>query len=262
VTNTVEQIVLGQRVRSAKVDGAHVIEASYEPGTRLRPHAHGRANITLLLRGQIEETVGRDTAHARTLSVVLKPAGTVHENRFGPDGAHTLVIELDDQEAHFHNAASARWRWFDGGEVAAAAMRLFLAFRAGAVELETLDVLAAIEATFDHRARTPRPSWLDRARQLLQDAPDQRVSASRLAREFDLHPVYLARAFRAAFGCSMSRYREYLRVRRAAHEIASSAAPLSRVAIDNGFADQPHLSRVFKRHASVAPGRFRRLVRA
>jgi AraC family transcriptional regulator len=71
--------------------------------------------------------------------------------------------------------------------------------------------------------------------------------------------VYLARAFRRAYGCSITEYVQRHRIRRAAALIADRRLPLTQAAYAAGFADQSHLCRSFRRHAGVTPSAFRAL---
>lgn len=255
---TFQTIVLGRRVRAVERGGNRFIEATYGPGTRFTPHAHERANITLILRGHLEETVARDIVHSSSYSLVIKPAGTVHANRFGPQGAHTFLIEPSSR----WDGQMRQWRWFHGGPVAAAGIRLFRACRDNAPNVDDLliDLLEVSDAPSGRRGHVS--IWLDRVRNRIHDEFPARVPVETLAGELGVHPVYLARAFRARFGCSITEYAQRLRVHAAADHIASSAAPLAQVALHVGCADQPHLCRVFKRDTGVSPAQYRRLAAA
>jgi AraC family transcriptional regulator len=256
---TYDEILLGRQRRVVdRVGGIRLIEAAYAPGTRFAPHAHDRGNISLILRGQIEETVGADEVCATTCGVVVKPAGTVHSNRFGPDGARTLVIETP----HSLND----WRWFHAGPVSASALRVYRAFGEdddpGDVDGRLTELIAIIEDQVRSRlAAATTPPWVTRVRDAIHDSFPHAVSVSDLANTFDVHPVYLTRAFRARFGCAVTEYVQRLRVRVAAHRLACSTEPLCDVAGATGFADQAHLTRVFKRDTGVTPGQFRRMAR-
>jgi AraC family transcriptional regulator len=79
-----------------------------------------------------------------------------------------------------------------------------------------------------------------------------------LALEAGVHPVHLARVFRARHGISPG---EYLRRRRldwAAHRLAESAVPIADIALEAGFADQSHLTRSFHRWMGLTPLQYRR----
>ena len=48
-------------------------------------------------------------------------------------------------------------------------------------------------------------------------------------------------------------------VQRAAGRVASTSHPLSAISCDLGFADQPHMCRLFRRHTGLAPSEYRAL---
>jgi AraC family transcriptional regulator len=258
---TYETITLGRLLRAcACAGGVRLIESAYAPLTRFAPHAHDRGNVSLLVCGQLEESVGREALCATTCGVVVKPAGTVHGNRFGPQGARTLLVELPAGDVE--TKSLSRWRWFHGGPVTAAALHLYRAFRdEPASDLRDLvnELIATIEDDAGRVALRPPPPWVERVRDALHDTFPQQVCVAALARSMGVHPVYLARAFRARYGCAVTEYVQRLRVRDAAHRIACSTEPLCRVAGMSGFADQAHLTRVFKRDTGLTPAEFRRL---
>ena len=256
---TYGDILLGQSRRVVDcAGGVRLIEAAYAPGMRFAPHAHDRGNVSLILRGQIEETVGQDAVCATTCGVVVKPAGTVHSNRFGPDGARTLVIDTPD--------SLKDWRWFHAGPVSASALRVYRAFGEDDDSGDVGGLLTELIATIEEQVRTrfasaTAPPWVTRVRDAIHDSFPRAVSVSQLAGMIGVHPIYLTRAFRARFGCAITEYVQRLRVRAAAHRLACSSEPLCDVAGATGFSDQAHFTRVFKRDTGVTPGQFRRLAR-
>jgi AraC family transcriptional regulator len=75
----------------------------------------------------------------------------------------------------------------------------------------------------------------------------------------DVHPTHLARTFKSLVGCSMGEYVRRLRIEEAARRLASGAGPLVEIALDAGFADQAHFSRVFKQVTGHSPGAYRKM---
>jgi AraC family transcriptional regulator len=221
----------------------------------------------MVLSGTLRERVGRREVTARPLSIVLKPLDTEHSDTFGTTPVHLIRITLSDADSASICdllPARGRWRWTAGG----AATRTFLSLvgecgvssdpTGSVVERLVWDTFAALTAPHDDRDAAP-PGWLIRAREELDDsAVPPRLSE--LAGRAGIHPVYLARQFRRFFGRSVSGYIHSLRVRRAAELIACDRVSLSRAAAEAGFADQPHLCRIFLREAGVTPAHFRRAV--
>jgi AraC-like DNA-binding protein len=71
-------------------------------------------------------------------------------------------------------------------------------------------------------------------------------------------PSYLHRAFRRSLGESPRTFVMRRRIAKAQQLMRDSALPLCQIAIDCGFADQSHFSRVFSRLVGQNPGAWRR----
>jgi AraC family transcriptional regulator len=80
-----------------------------------------------------------------------------------------------------------------------------------------------------------------------------------LAEVAGVDPAHLARAFRAHFGMTAGGFLREIRVRRATEALARSSAGLSQIALDSGFADQSHFTRVFTANYGLTPRRWRAL---
>ncbi|MGY1770820.1 AraC family transcriptional regulator [Blastococcus sp. SYSU D00813] len=92
-----------------------------------------------------------------------------------------------------------------------------------------------------------------RVRDLIGADPTVRHPVTEYERVSGLDRWTVARQFRAAFGTSPSRYRTMRQVDRA-RALMSAGRPLSEVAATVGFADQSHLTRMFKRTLGLTPG--------
>jgi AraC family transcriptional regulator len=103
------------------------------------------------------------------------------------------------------------------------------------------------------------PEWLCRVRERIRDERGRGARVAELARDAGVHPVYLTRRFRHAFGSSVVACIQAERLRVAADALARTGEPLSRVAYDAGFADQSHLTRTFSRTVGLTPRVYRGL---
>ena len=120
----------------------------------------------------------------------------------------------------------------------------------------------AYEGRADSRATAPRPA---RARELahrvqlvLADRFAEPTTLPQLAREVASSPFHLCRAFRAATGVTLARYRNELRLRRALEATAEPRADLTAVALDSGFSSHSHFTAAFKATFGETPSSFRR----
>jgi len=102
-----------------------------------------------------------------------------------------------------------------------------------------------------------KPPWLARVLEWTRSEHPRKLSVSDMARQVRLHPVYLSRAFRDHVGRTVSRCLLEARLRHAMTRLADPEVSLAEVALDSGFSDQSHFTRVFKRETGMTPGVYR-----
>ncbi|WP_049976240.1 helix-turn-helix transcriptional regulator [Azospirillum sp. B506] len=94
------------------------------------------------------------------------------------------------------------------------------------------------------------------ARRVVAYIDDHLASSIRnrdLAAAAKLSCGYFCQAFKDSFGCPPHAYIVRRRVERAKELLESTTTPLSQIALDCGFSDQSHFSRIFRRVAGEAP---------
>jgi transcriptional regulator GlxA family with amidase domain len=110
---------------------------------------------------------------------------------------------------------------------------------------------------FAFAARDPAPpAWLTRVQRRLAD--DEPVSTRQIASDLKLHPVWLARAYRAAVGEGLQQTIRRRRVERAVSLLAESDTSPAQVAVAAGFCDQSHMIRCFGAVLGRTPREIRR----
>ncbi|WP_369185803.1 helix-turn-helix transcriptional regulator [Streptomyces sp. Y1] len=92
----------------------------------------------------------------------------------------------------------------------------------------------------------------------LTDGPPT-LGLEELSREAGCSPFHLSRVFRSVTGHTLTGYRNQLRVRAVTEELAAGQ-PLRELAAKYGFADQAHMTRVFRRSVGELPGAVRALL--
>jgi AraC family transcriptional regulator len=89
-----------------------------------------------------------------------------------------------------------------------------------------------------------------------------KIGVIELAALAQLSIGHFFRAFKVSFGASPLAYVMRQRMLRAQEIMASSEAPLSRIALDCGMCDQAHFSHTFRRIIGVSPNVWRRQISA
>jgi AraC family transcriptional regulator len=98
----------------------------------------------------------------------------------------------------------------------------------------------------------------DRAvRDYIRDHLRENITLNDLAAEAGMSRFYFARRFRAATGTTAHEYLVQQRINRAMTMLARTSTPLPEIARECGFADQPHLTREFKKRVGLTPGVYR-----
>jgi len=96
-----------------------------------------------------------------------------------------------------------------------------------------------------------------RAREIMREECGADLSLGRLARESGLSPWHLVRVFEGEVGVTPHVYLTQVRVDRARQMLARPGR-IADIAHECGFADQAHLTRLFKRQTGMTPGSFRK----
>lgn len=96
----------------------------------------------------------------------------------------------------------------------------------------------------------------------MEAAFPEAVPPGELARLAGLSTSHFQRSFKTATGQTLGQWLLQRRVGRARELMLQPGAALAQVALDTGFSDQPHFTRVFSRLAGESPGAWRRSVMA
>ncbi|MFY8105456.1 MAG: helix-turn-helix transcriptional regulator, partial [Elstera sp.] len=89
-----------------------------------------------------------------------------------------------------------------------------------------------------------------------------RIRVCDLAKLCRLSTNYFCQAFRNTFGRSPHAYLIWRRLERVQQILRTTDRSLSDVALECGFSDQPHLTRLFRQNFGVTPGEWRRRLHA
>jgi AraC family transcriptional regulator len=240
----------------------------YPGGLQQPPHAHG-LQISLVLHGSLQESVGGAVATARALSIGVKDAGVVHADRFGPERVAIAQLSLPTgnlAELIDSDDRASDWRWIHASAVARPFLRIVTRAANGTDtfaidDTDVVDLVASLTARRAEAVNGAPPRWLADAVDELRATWRAGIRVSDVATRVGVHPVYLARCFRRWYGHGVSDELRSLRQRAAAEAIANGRQTLSAIAHASGYADESHLSREFRAMAGSAPGHFRRALR-
>jgi transcriptional regulator GlxA family with amidase domain len=132
---------------------------------------------------------------------------------------------------------------------------LFLDHVALALSVHIASVYGGMESK--HYRGGLAPAQQRRVEELIAANLREDVSLSRLADECGLSVRHFSRAFKQSTGMTPHQRLLHHRVARAKSLLSSEKLSMTEVALSCGFADQSHLTRVFKKIVGCTPGEWR-----
>ena len=263
-TGTCEPASLGSAtVAGVETSSFRVSRVEFANGSRAL-HYHERACLSVMLSGSFTEHIGGRVIECADAGVLLKPAGEPHRDEFA--GSVQVIVEPDERAATNLGERASLFRDISytqsltASTIAGRISRELAscdAFTQLAVEGLTLELLASVlRAGEGPVLRTRPPAWLERVRERIAMG-DILPDVASLAVEAEVHPAYLARTFRRAYGLSIGQFARRVRLEWVARQLAETGLPLSAIAFQAGFADQSHLTRAFRAQWGVTPRQYR-----
>jgi len=260
--------IQGKVSRAEQLGDLTLTDTFYSPRLRLYPHAHQCACFGFVLAGGFSEQfpIGKLSCSGR--AVFFRPPELVHENRVSPAGARCFYLEVSS-------------RWLDHVEEYSPLPREPVSFKASTLQKlanclfeqwQDMDDVAplAIEglaceiaAQFCRTVRVKRdpnpPRWLRQVYELLRCRFKESLRLAELSGEVQMHPVHVAREFHRYYGTTIGQFRRKCRIDFACERLSHSKLPIVEIALESGFAQQPHFTNVFRKITGLTPYQYRKL---
>ena len=259
----------GRVTKSLKVSDFILTEASYEARSRLPSHAHERSYFCFVLHGTYTERYARQEILCKPATVTFRASDEPHEALLHDVDSRVFVVEISPRWIETLRADSLSLKsahGFCGGAAPRLCASLNREFHKTdtaaklAIEGLAIELLADASRQSNTKIRTA-PPWLKQARELIVDHFPATLPLTEIAAAVGVHPVYLATAFREKFGITIGEFVRRLRIEHACKELSKGDLPLVTIALQAGFVDQSHFSKVFKLYVGTTPARYRRQFR-
>jgi AraC family transcriptional regulator len=233
----------------------------YVAGLRMTKHTHDCWRFCLALSGYFTDSWTPGYRTRSPLQLSLHPSDEAHTSVFHTD-THCFHIEFGgDWEKKLISPEGIHDEplEFLCGYLPVLAVKMHREFcDADEVSELVLEGLALELIGFSRRQfqADSSPSWLLQIRDALHEGFKGRLSVMTLAEIVGVHPVHLARVFRKHFRQSIGEYVRDLRIQFVCRQLRTGV-PITEIAHEAGFADQSHMTRIFKRQTGYTPAQFR-----
>jgi AraC family transcriptional regulator len=257
-------------LRKEEVAGFVLTETVYARYLKLPKHSHEHTSFSLVLQGGFDEKFRSQSRTCEPATLVFLPSGEVHSDHF-LIASRCFNFEIAPEWLARVSPNSAIPEYsvdFRSGPLTGLATKLLREFRAMdavaslAIEGLALEIVAELARCNLNKTMGPLPICrLEEARDFLHAHFSEQVSLACVAANIGMHPVYLARAFRKRYCCSVGEYVRRLRIAFACREFSATDIPVAQVAQTAGFFDQSHLTRTFRLTTGMSPLAYRKLYR-
>lgn len=234
-------------------NGLTIVQACFAPRTVIPAHEHKNFAIVAALDGEVEEQGSTLSAW----SCAYDPSPGTAPFRVGNDGL--LVMVVDCQSGWLEDNGLGRMpvshAILDGSpEVRFSLMQLRAAtLRSCDCDSAAIELLAALVERDRDEADANRMVNAIRSEIL---GADEIPSVAKIAQTIAVHPTYMARVFRRETGCTITQFIQRVRLARAASLVTEKPKSLFDVALDAGFYDHAHFTKLFVRTFGLPPSRF------
>jgi AraC-like DNA-binding protein len=229
------------------------------------PHTHGSWTVFIVDRGAVRYDLESRHRGAGGARITLLPPHVMHDGRAADvAGYRKRVLYLDPEilDEHLIGRSIDRPDIEDPAVVRGfGALHRALEDPAETFEAESRLALMSerVRLHLGERSDATNDGDPDRIasdlRGLLDSETADPPTLAAAARILHVSPAHLVRCFTRSFGIAPHRYLIGRRIDDARRRLLDGV-PIAQVAIESGFHDQAHLTRHFRRHVGVPPGRF------
>jgi AraC family transcriptional regulator len=269
--NSLGQNHNGKILQSRSIADLQLTDLVYEPKLAVPKHNHAQASLCLVRKGAYTELYGQKSIDSSSSMLLFRPAGVFHSDHFGTAVTECFVIDFgprwltrfEDYSSWMHQPIG-----FNDGEL----LWLVKKIRNEALEAaDTFTPLIIEGLMYEIGAKIARkskagsdgimPPWLRRVRNILLDRFRENLTLEYLGKIANVHPMYLSATFKKHHRCGVGEYIRRLRVEFASSQLLTTNNCLADIALEAGFANQSHFSRIFRNATGITPRHYRDMSR-
>jgi len=221
-------------------------------------------------QGAYTEKYGKQEVVCKPSTLTFRGSGEEHEALVSDANVRLFVLEIYPrwiERLREDSLTLSSTSEFSCGALSQLSVRLYREFHRTdnashlAIEGLALELLAEAARRPSTRMRAA-PPWLIQARDLIAEHYAETLTLTHIAAQVGVHPVHLATTFRQKYGVTIGEFVRKLRVEHACDKLIRKGLPLAVIALQAGFANQSHFSKVFKSYIGMTPAKYRRSIQS
>ncbi len=250
----------GKNLKKVNEDVFKLTLTRYTNDTIIENHYHTNNYLSILTSGSYIEKNHTDSLRINAGDILFRPCGYSHQNTFRTRFSVCFNIEFTDNWSqklgvnlklprHFSKYASTSIPSF---------YKAIINFQCNSHDDITsefiYDWLYHINQKTLACSRLP---CVEKASAILENELDHYHTLTNIAERLNVHPVYLARAFKEKKGLSIGEYQLKFKLDNSVSLLLNSSQSISSISFANGFYDDSHFIRSFKELFKISPHQFR-----
>ncbi len=252
----------GKIIKSLQVSDFILSETWHPAKSKLPRHSHSNPYFCFVLQGTYTELYGSKELVCNPSTLTFRSAGEDHEDHFHNRDGRVFVVEIPSKWVERLRENSLKLdssMKFQNGLLSHLVTKLNREFHYldGASDLAieglTIEIIAQAARNSISTVERKEPNWLKRVIELLHSSFFENLTLEDIGLQVGVHPVHLAIVFRQKYNCTIGEYTRRLKIEYACRQISSGKHTLVEIALNAGFGDQSHFSKVFKKHIGMTP---------
>lgn len=231
-------------------------------------HYHENAYFTFILQGKLIEGNKKESYNCSAGSLLFHSWQEPHYN-IKPEG-YTRGFHLEFDENYFENLDFDTSHFQGSFKIENPDIKILLYKILRETKIyDRLTLISIQTILFDifgkmilvaQSSSDKKPQWVKKIKEILHENYVETLSLEFLAKEANIHPIHLSRAFSKHFHCTLGEYVRKIRIEKSLSLLSDKRLSLAEIAFNCGFADQSHFGRSFKGINGVSPSEYRKLI--
>ena len=250
----------GKINEAVETESFRISISKHAANSNISLHAHSKSYFCLSVLGHYTEKNLKEAMVSQG-EVIFRKSGHEHSNSFLDNAGVCMNIEFKNEvqfmlenEMSLPDKALQKKSSLDF-------YKLLFGFK-NSVANDLLNIYChEAMLSFFKEAGQGDIEWVKTVKDYINDSPLDNISLSKLSSELGLHPNYITRKFKEVTGLKMSDYLTQTRLRYCLENMIGSEQSMTEIALKNGFYDQSHFNRNFKKQLNTTPHLFKKMVK-
>tara|TARA_R110000868_G_scaffold383578_1_gene650583 strand:- start:11631 stop:12425 length:795 start_codon:yes stop_codon:yes gene_type:complete len=249
----------GEDVKTIQNDWVNLSLTRYDEFTIIEDHHHENDYLSVLVNGEYIEESSNHSGIVRPGELLFRPKGYTHRNSFREQKGMCFNIELRPDWDKFFEVKStlpAKFHHFQNIHFSTL-YKLLFNFKIQNQEDDCIEFISEWLDTFSENRLSKNQSWISTIVYILENELNQFHSLAELSNRVNVHPVYMARVFKAKTGRTIGDYQLKEKLSNAVPKLLIAKNSISDISFALGFYDDAHFIRSFKAMYGISPHQFR-----